>query len=475
MPRDAVDTRDLPPVATRSQLRYDALLGEWVAIASHRQTPHLPAAGRPVPALTRPAPGRATEIPESDYQVVVFENRFPSLATGVDRDVPPTAPGDPLAELRPGFGRCEVVCFTSEHDRVVRRARARARPAGGRRLGRPHRGAVRAGRRGAGLLLREPRRGDRGDALPPARPDLRLSVRDPAGREGAGVGPPAPGGHRRRPVRRGRSTAERSGPRVVAANEHWTAFVPAAARWPYEVQLFPTRQVPDIPALDDAERDAFVEVYLDVLGRFARRFEHPDALHRRVEPGAGRATGREDWWLHLQLFSLLRAPGKLKYLAGSESGMGAFITDTNPEDVAEQLRGRGGAVSPTPSGPRGGLRRAVRHRARGRLGGARPGERHRRAHRLQRRLRAARGAAAHHPGRGRPAHRRPGGVRLAAGRRRRRRARRRRAGPRPTPRAGRAIRPAWSTGSRDRLAGRREHPGRHRRARRAPACRRRPR
>jgi UDPglucose--hexose-1-phosphate uridylyltransferase len=48
--------------------------------------------------------------------------------------------------------------------------------------------------------------------------------------------------------------------------------------------------------------------------------------------------GRDDWWLHLQLFSLRRAPGKMKYLAGSESGMGAFITDTNPEDVAEQLR-----------------------------------------------------------------------------------------------------------------------------------------
>ena len=69
--------------------------------------------------------------------------------------------------------------------------------------------------------------------------------------------------------------AERSGPRVVAANEHWTAFVPAAARWPYEVQLFPTRRVPDIPALTDAERDAFVAVYLDVLGRFARRFDAP--------------------------------------------------------------------------------------------------------------------------------------------------------------------------------------------------------
>ena len=131
--------------------------------------------------------------------------------------------------------------------------------------------------------------------------------------------------------------AERSGPRVVTANEHWTAFVPAAARWPYEVQLFPTRQVPDIPELTDAERTAFVEVYLDVLGRFARRFERPMPYIAAWNQAPVR-DGRADWWLHLQLFSLLRAPGKLKYLAGSESGMGAFITDTNPEDVAEQLR-----------------------------------------------------------------------------------------------------------------------------------------
>ncbi|NED68121.1 galactose-1-phosphate uridylyltransferase, partial [Streptomyces sp. SID10244] len=37
-----------------------------------------------------------SEIPDSSYDVVVFENRFPSLA------------GD--------SGRCEVVCFTSDHD-----------------------------------------------------------------------------------------------------------------------------------------------------------------------------------------------------------------------------------------------------------------------------------------------------------------------------------------------------------------------
>src|SRR3712207_308399 len=100
-----------------SQLRWDPLLGEWVVLASHRQTrTFLPPADLCPLCPTRP--GREpTEVPEADYQVVVFENRFPSLATAVERDVPATAPGAPLSELRPGFGRCEAVVFTSEHDR----------------------------------------------------------------------------------------------------------------------------------------------------------------------------------------------------------------------------------------------------------------------------------------------------------------------------------------------------------------------
>jgi UDPglucose--hexose-1-phosphate uridylyltransferase len=334
-PRDAVDTRDLPPVSTLSQLRFDPLLGEWIVVASHRQTrTFLPPADEC--PLCPSQPGRPTEVPESDYQVVVFENRFPSLSTAVSRDVPPSAPGVPLAELRPGFGRCEVVCFTSEHERVFAElGRDRARLVVdvwaertselsavdgvaqvfcfenhgeeiGVTLSHPH-----------GQIYAYP-------FVTPRVEKVLTSVR------------------RHREATGGDLFAElvaeeAGGPRVVAANEHWTAFVPAAARWPYEVQLFPMRKVPDLPALTDAERDAFVDVYLDVLARFARRFDTPMpyiASWNQAPVG----DGRDDWWLHLQLFSLRRAPGKLKYLAGSESGMGAFITDTNPEDVAEQLR-----------------------------------------------------------------------------------------------------------------------------------------
>ncbi len=128
--------------------------------------------------------------------------------------------------------------------------------------------------------------------------------------------------------------------RVVASNEHWTAYVPAAARWPFEVQIAPHRRVPDIPALSDAERDAFGPLYLDVLRRFDGLFDLPmpyiSAWHQAVV-GEGRDLG----YLHLQVFSIRRAANKLKYLAGSESAMGVFINDVVPEKAAEMLRAVG--------------------------------------------------------------------------------------------------------------------------------------
>ena len=115
--RTTPDTRDLPPVRpTRSCATTPCSGSGWRSPRTGRAGP---SCRRPTSARCAPrAPAGPPRSPSSDYQVVVFENRFPSLATGVARDVPPTAPGAPLAELRPGFGRCEVVCFTDDHDRV---------------------------------------------------------------------------------------------------------------------------------------------------------------------------------------------------------------------------------------------------------------------------------------------------------------------------------------------------------------------
>ena len=57
--------------------------------------------------------------------------------------------------------------------------------------------------------------------------------------------------------------------------------------------------------------------------------------------GWHQAPVREDrdlGYLHVEVFSIRRAPGKLKYLAGSESAKGAFINDVLPEEAAQRLR-----------------------------------------------------------------------------------------------------------------------------------------
>src|SRR5215831_9626292 len=117
------DQRQLAAVHVQSQARWDRLLGEWVVVASHRQDRTFQPAEDQCPLCPSTA-GSLTEIPAPEYEVVVFENRFPTLKTaqtaadGDDGDAagqhPAAGPGPPapgpgrLLAGRPAAGRCEV-------------------------------------------------------------------------------------------------------------------------------------------------------------------------------------------------------------------------------------------------------------------------------------------------------------------------------------------------------------------------------
>jgi UDPglucose--hexose-1-phosphate uridylyltransferase len=329
--RSEPDRRELPPPPPASEIRYDPILDEWVAIAAHRQTrTYLPPSDEC--PLCPSTPTRSTEIPAYDYDVAVFENRFPSFSHRRGAVDPPHLPG--LTDTRPGYGRCEVVCFTADHNasfasltpsrvRLVleawadRTAELNTLPDVEQVFCFENRGEA------IGVTLSHPH--GQIYAYPFVTPRTRRMIesarRHPSGNLFADV-----------------LAAERAvGERVVASNEHWTAFVPAWARWPYEIHLYPHRQVPDIPALSNDERDAFAPVYLEVLrrldGLFGIRMPYIAAWHQ-----APVRVDRDLSYLHLQVFSIQRAPGKLKYLAGSESGMGVFVNDVRPEQATEQLR-----------------------------------------------------------------------------------------------------------------------------------------
>ncbi len=328
------DPRELPPVSTASQLRWDPLLDEWVMMASHRQNRTFMPARDECP-LCPSSDGRQTEIPAPEYTVAIFENRFPSLSTGAHLDDVDVR--HPLVDVRPGFGRCEVVCFTSDHNaRFADLTPAQARLVVDAWADRTTELSALDGveqvfcfesrGREIGVTLSHPH--GQIYAYPFVTPRTRRML-DVARRHRERTG---------RDLHADIVAAERAaGLRVIAETAHWVAFVPAAARWPVEVHIYPLRGVGTIPELDDAERDDFAVLYLDVLRRFDRLYDAPlpyiSAWHQ-APTGDDENLSR----LHLQLFSVRRSADKLKYLAGSESGMNAFITDVLPEDVAHRLR-----------------------------------------------------------------------------------------------------------------------------------------
>jgi UDPglucose--hexose-1-phosphate uridylyltransferase len=131
--------------------------------------------------------------------------------------------------------------------------------------------------------------------------------------------------------------SERNGPRVVLAGEHFTAFVPFAARWPVEIHLLPHRHVADFAELTTEERDELAVLYRRLLRGVDALYDDPTpyiAAWHQAPVGTGRDTVR----LMLQITSPRRAATKLKYLAGSEAAMGAWIGDLVPETSAALIR-----------------------------------------------------------------------------------------------------------------------------------------
>ncbi|MQY07669.1 galactose-1-phosphate uridylyltransferase [Actinomadura macrotermitis] len=318
--RSAPDQRVLPPHAPRSEVRYDPVQGEWVVVAAHRQDrTHLPAPGEC--PLCPSAPGRQTEIPASGYHVVAFENRFPTL-------------GGP-----PAGGRCEVVCFTDDHESSFSRLTDRRLETVARAW--TDRTVELSRLPGVEYVFVFENRG----------PEIGATLQHPHGQIYAFPYLPARVARALDMARAYRAehrsclfcsvvAAEEAAERVVARTDGFVAFVPEAARWPYEVHIYPRRHVGGLPELEPAEQAELMSLYRDVLARFDRLFDAPAPYMAHFQqapagPDAGLAH------LSARIFTSRRAPGKLKYLAASESGAGAFINDVLPEQAARRLREAG--------------------------------------------------------------------------------------------------------------------------------------
>ncbi len=338
--RTAVDTRGLgperPPLGV---MRRDPLTGEWIAIAGHRQTrTFLPSAAECPICPT--SPGNLTEIPEASYQVVVFENRFPSFAAALGDAQETLGPGLPWDTEAAAHGRCEVVAFTDAHtgsvgdlspaqmELVVRAWMHRTEALCRREDVRyvfvfENRGAE------VGVTLHHPHGQIYGyPYLPPAARTLLDQARDHHERTGRSLLADVVA----------REIA--AGDRVVFADEYWIVFVPFAARWPFEVQVHPTRDCSSLVDLSDAEVGALSTLLPHLVRTLDGVFDAPMPYMAGWFQRPARATSDEtrDSRLFLRLVSNRRASDKLKHPASSEALMGAFVSDVLPEAAAARLR-----------------------------------------------------------------------------------------------------------------------------------------
>ena len=327
---DQREPAERPEVA---QMRLDSLTSEWVSVAAHRHArAFLPPANQC--PLCPTTDENLSELPDR-FDVAVFENKSPSfgpeLLPAVDLDFA-SVEGLELGATRKSVGRCEVVVFSPEHlgslgalpvervktviDALADRTEHLQSLAGvmqvfpfenrGQEIGvtlhHPH-----------GQIYAYP-------FVTPRTQKLLSSIE----RFGADLFAET-------------LEFESASERVLTKSDSFTAYVPFAGRWPIEIHLLPHRHVQHLGQLTEDEKAELASVYRRLLRSLDEIYDSPTPYIAAWHQAPVR-VGRDLLRLHWQITSVRRAPGKLKYLAGSESAMGAFIMDMKPEQSAQQLK-----------------------------------------------------------------------------------------------------------------------------------------
>ena len=303
-----------------SHLRWHPVRREWVVYSAHRQTRTYKPPSNVCPFCPEAPDG---EIPVKDFSIAVFDNRFSSLQP--DAPEPAPIPGLDIPVGR-AAGNCEVIVYSADHNASMgtlaqERRELLVRVWADRVRALMEIPAVKAvmpfENRGeeAGVTLHHPHGQIYAFSfLPPIMETMAKSFR-----EGCDL-----------------TKLTELESYSVAQTSTASAFVPPFARFPYEVWIVPKRFRPSPAALDAEE----VRDCASLLACVAQRY---DAFFGRACPYVmivyAAPRGMEECFpFHIQFYPLLRAPQKLKFLAGCELGAGSFLVDILPETAAQSLR-----------------------------------------------------------------------------------------------------------------------------------------
>jgi UDPglucose--hexose-1-phosphate uridylyltransferase len=133
-------------------------------------------------------------------------------------------------------------------------------------------------------------------------------------------------------------TEQKDGRRIIYENSSAIAFMPYFARYAYECYVAPKATHGHLADLSKEEIRDLARAMKVMLVRYDNLWRMPFpyvmTLHHAPLDGAV----YDGFHFHIEFHPPLRKPNLLKYLAGPEIGGGNFLSDTLPEEKAEELR-----------------------------------------------------------------------------------------------------------------------------------------
>lgn len=321
-----------------SELRWHPLLEEWVVTATHRQERTFLPPKDYCPLCPTQVGGFPTEVPRDHYNIVVFENKFPSL----QQNPPVPAVGSmSLSPVEAARGICEVVLYSSEHqstlaempwirlEHLIHVWQERTVELGAKDFVScvyifENKGEA------VGVTLHHPH--GQIYAFPYIPPKIQKEI-DASLRHYQQT---------QRCLFCDVITDElRDGRRIVLEGDLFVAFIPFFARYPYEVYIAPKHHQATMGELTREERKELALLLKGLLMKydslFGFSFPYIMAVHQA--PTDGSVDSCYHW--HFEFYPPHRTANKLKYLAGCEAGAGSYINDTLAEEKAEELRHAG--------------------------------------------------------------------------------------------------------------------------------------
>ena len=308
---------------TGQHLRWNELRDEWVFYSPLRQERTFKPVKSNCPLCPTLTDGPATDIPVTDYEIAVFDNRFSALSS-----TPPKIKKIKDVIVNHSFGNCEVVSYSPDHRKNLYSLKTEQ----------------------VALLMKV-----WSDRFINLMKSSNIKYVLPFENRGKEIGVTLNHPHGQiygfpeiPPIIKKQASKQKESLLIsnlvnsvnenleISRDNNAISFVPYFARYPFEIWIAPFKKVDHAGFLNDEEINSMAILLKSSIKRLDKLFNKPMAYTMAINFPPKGFEGSFHHYIALQ--PMRRDENKLKHLAGIEQITGLMLSDIVPENSAKKLK-----------------------------------------------------------------------------------------------------------------------------------------